>query len=107
MEGLYDWPAPSRKKVAGAPAAQAGDLVFFTVRITDWRGRLVPDADALLSFAVSGDGEIIAVDNGDPTSHVPFYSHEMPAFHGLCSVIVRRTGPGPVRLKVRSPGLRH
>ena len=78
-----------------------GDLVFFTVRITDRRGRLVPDADNLLHFSVQGPGEIIAVDNGDPTSHVPFFSHEMPAFHGLCAVIVRRTGPGRLRLKVR------
>ena len=80
---------------------QAGDLVFYTVRITDRRGRLCPDADNLLHFSVKGPGEILAVDNGDPTSHVPFYSHEMPAFHGLCAVIVRRTGPGTIRLRVR------
>ena len=101
LTGLYDWPKPVRKKVKDMVLPQAGDLVFFTVQVTDWRGRLCPDADNLLHFSVVGPGEIIAVDNGDPTSHVPFYSKEMPAFHGLCAVIVRRTGPGPVRLKVR------
>ena len=89
-----------RETSADVPPAAAGDLVFYSVAVTDWRGRFVPDADDLLRFSVKGPGEIIAVDNGDPTSHVPFYSHEMPAFHGLCAVIVRRTGPGRIRLKV-------
>ncbi len=101
LVGLYDWPKPVRRKVKDAVLPQAGDLVFYTVRITDRRGRLCPDADNLLHFSVKGPGEILAVDNGDPTSHVPFYSHEMPAFHGLCAVIVRRTGPGTIRLRVR------
>ena len=90
---------PRRVQVTGENGS--GDLVFFTVRVTDRRGRLCPDADNLLHFSVKGPGEIIAVDNGDPTSHVPFYSKEMPAFHGLCAVIVRRTGPGRLVLKVR------
>ena len=54
----------------------------------------------------AGPGEIIAVDNGDPTSHVPFYSTEMPAFHGRCAVIVRRTGPGPITVTVSGRGLK-
>ena len=89
-----------RETSADVPPAAAGDLVFYSVAVTDWRGRFVPDADDLLRLSVKGPGEIIAVDNGDPTSHVPFYSHEMPAFHGLCAVIVRRTGPGRIRLTV-------
>ena len=101
LMGLYDWPKPVRRTVRDRVVPQAGDLVFFTVRVTDRRGRLCPDADNLLHFSVEGPGEIIAVDNGDPTSHVPFYSKEMPAFHGLCAVIVRRTGPGRLILKVR------
>ena len=84
---------------ADVPPAEAGNLVFYSAVVTDWRGGLVPGADNLLKFSVKGPGEIVAVDNGDPTSHVPFYSHEMPAFHGLCAVIVRRTGPGRIRLK--------
>ena len=88
-----------RETSADVPSAGAGELVFYSVAVTDWRGRFVPDADNLLKFSIKGPGEIVAVDNGDPTSHVPFYSDEMPAFHGLCAVIVRRTGPGRIRLK--------
>ena len=90
---------PRRVRVTREEFGLPGDLELYTVRVTDRRGRLCPDADNLLKFSVEGPGEIIAVDNGDPTSHVPFYSTEMPAFHGLCAVIVRRTAPGPLRLK--------
>ena len=87
-------------------ADEAGDFIFLTVRVADRRGRLVPDADNLLTFSVSGDAELLVTDAGDPTSHVPFRSDVLPVFHGLCSAIVRRTGPGPVVLRVESPGLK-
>lgn len=81
-------------------------LIYIDIRIADKAGITIPSADNLLTFSVSGAAEIVAVDAGDPTSHVPFFSPECPAFNGLCSVIVRRTGPGPATLTVSSPGLR-
>ncbi|MBO6082375.1 MAG: DUF4982 domain-containing protein [Bacteroidales bacterium] len=82
------------------------DLYYVRVEITDRDGRIVPDACKELSFSISGAGEIVACDAGDPTSHVPFYSTEYPAFNGLCSVIVRRTGKGPFTLRASAQGLR-
>ena len=35
-----------------------------------------------------GPGEIVAVANGDATSHMPFKANEMRAFNGLCLVIL-------------------
>ncbi|MBQ2229538.1 MAG: hypothetical protein II424_03900, partial [Bacteroidales bacterium] len=66
----------------------------------------VPDAANVLTFSVKGPGTILATDAGDPTSHVPFYSQTLPAFHGKASVILRRTAPGPITLQARSAGLR-
>ena len=43
---------------------------------------------------------------GDPTSHVPFYSHKLPAFHGKASVIIRRTAPGPIKVSAKANGLK-
>ena len=83
-----------------------GDLVFVDIDLLDRAGTLVPDADNLLTFSVKGPVEIVAADAGDPTSHVPFYSHKLPAFHGKASVILRRTGKGPAALTVASPGLK-
>ena len=82
------------------------DLIFVTARLEDRNGTLVPDADNLLKFKVKGPAVLVATDAGDPTSHTPFYSPDIRAFHGLASAIVRRTGPGPVTVSVASDGLK-
>ncbi|HTW32104.1 MAG TPA: hypothetical protein VMD76_10510, partial [Candidatus Sulfotelmatobacter sp.] len=47
------------------------DLSIITVAVTDAKGRVVPVADNLVSFGISGGGKIIGVGNGDPSSHEP------------------------------------
>ena len=81
------------------------ELTYVNVDILDARGALVPDAANTLTFSVSGPAVLVATDAGDPTSHVPFCSPALPAFHGKASAIVRRTGEGPVTLTVRASGL--
>ena len=80
------------------------DLVYVTATVLDGHGNPVPDADNLLNFSVKGDAAILATDAGDPTSHVPFYSHSLPAFHGKASAVLRRSGPAT--LTVKAKGLR-
>jgi beta-galactosidase len=90
-----------------AIAADGRDLAFVTVRVTDQDGLTVPRADQALRFSLEGPGEIIATDNGDPTSFEPFPSPNREAFSGLCLVIVRgQPGqPGAIRLKAAGDGL--
>ena len=84
--------------------ADGRDLSFVTVRVTDKDGLTVPCVKNLIRFKIEGPGEIVATDNGDPTSFVPFGSHEREAFDGLCLVIVRsKSGqPGTIKLKAES-----
>ncbi len=82
------------------------DLIYISADITDKAGTLVPDADNILTFGVEGPAVILATDAGDPTSHVPFYSKQLPAFHGKASAILRRTGEGPIKVKVSAQGLK-
>ena len=82
------------------------ELIYVNADVLDRSGHLVPDADNELSFSVKGPAQIVAADAGDPTSHVPFYSPVLPAFHGKASVIVRRTGAGAITLTVKSKGLK-
>lgn len=84
------------------------DLSFIIVEIKDKNGLLVPDANNNLTFSIEGPGEIVATDNGDPTSLVSFASLERPAFNGLCLVIVRSEPKqtGTVKLKVESKTLK-
>jgi beta-galactosidase len=69
--------------------ADGRDLSFITVRVVDRNGELAPRANDRIRFSIQGSGEIVATDNGDPTSFVPFPSHEREAFNGLALVIVR------------------
>jgi beta-galactosidase len=88
-------------------AADGRDLAFVTARVVDAEGRLAPRASNLLSFQVQGAGELVATDNGDPTSFVPFASPERAAFNGLALAIVRGVPgkPGDIRVRAGSPGL--
>jgi beta-galactosidase len=87
--------------------ADGRDLAFVTVRIVDANGLVVPTADHRVRFRVSGGGDLVATDNGDPTDMTAFPSAERSAFNGVVLGIVRAT-PGArddVRVAIESPGL--
>ena len=90
-----------------AVKADGQDLSFVTVTIADKNGLLVPRSKNRIRFAVTGPGEIVAVDNGDATNLESFQSKERNAFNGLCLVIVRtKVGQaGAIKLKAQSEGL--
>ncbi|WBY06386.1 DUF4982 domain-containing protein [Sphingomonas sp. 7/4-4] len=94
-----------RSRIAG----DGRDLVFVTVRVQDAKGRTTPTASNTIRFTVSGPGELIATDNGDPTSFIPFPSATRPAFNGLALAIVRaRPGAkGAITVGAQSDGLAH
>lgn len=87
--------------------ADGRDLAFVTVRVTDAEGRTAPRAKNALSFTLEGPGEIVATDNGDPTSFEPFQAPARKAFNGLALVIVRAKAgqAGELRLTATGDGL--
>lgn len=87
--------------------ADGNDLIFITVKVQDAEGFTVPRSHPLIRFAVDGPGEIIATDNGDATSFVPFSSHERKAFNGLALVIVKakKGAKGKFAVSALSDGL--
>jgi beta-galactosidase len=113
------WWAADEMKTAGEPAglklapdrsdirADGRDLSFVTVTVVDKSGVTAPRADNRIHFEIAGPGEIVATDNGDPTSFEPFPSHNRRAFNGLCLVIVRgEVGhPGRIKLLAKADGL--
>jgi beta-galactosidase len=82
------------------------DLSFVTISIVDKDGTPVPRANNLIHCQLTGPGEIVAMDNGDPTGHQSFQSQQCPAFNGLCLAIIRthKNQPGEIHLKVTSDG---
>lgn len=89
-------------------AADGKDLAFVTVEVLDEQGRPVPTANNELAFTLEGPGEIVATDNGDPTSLVSFKSHQRKAFNGKALAIVKakRDQPGNLKLSVTGKGLK-
>lgn len=86
--------------------ADGKDLSFVTVTILDADGHVVPRADNLVNFNISGPGFIAGVDNGLQTSHEPFKANYRKVFNGLCLAVVQSTGEkGAVTLEASSEGL--
>jgi beta-galactosidase len=106
-------------KTAGPPAkielipdrsvlsADGKDLSYVTVRILDAQGNVVPDADNLINFEVSGTGVLAAADNGLQTSLESFKASHHKAFNGLCMAIVQsKVKAGTITVRASSPGLK-
>ncbi len=105
-------------KTAGAPAkiilqpdrdtisADGRDLSFVTVKVLDKNGVMVPYADNLVNFKISGQGKIVGVDNGSETDHEPFKADYRKAFNGECLVVIQsKNGKGKITLNATSKGL--
>jgi beta-galactosidase len=95
--------APDRDRVT----ADGKDLCFVTLTVADSAGQMVPRSDNEIHFEISGPGEIIATDNGDPTDMTAFPSRDRKAFNGLALVIVRskRGQRGSIVVTAKSKGL--
>ena len=88
-------------------AADGKDLSFVTVKVLDAQGTLVPHADNLIQFDVSGKGKIIGVDNGLQTSNESFKADNRKAFNGLCLAVIQSTEKaGRIILRATSEGMK-
>ena len=106
-------------KSAGAPAnlrlapdratlaADAQDLSYVTVTVTDAQGVIDPNGDALVRFSLTGPGTIVAVGSSDPRSVESFQQPQRKAYQGRCLVVVKASGePGTLRLTAEADGLK-
>jgi beta-galactosidase len=87
--------------------ADGKDLSFITTRILDREGNLVPDADDLIQFTVSGNGQIAGTDNGYQADTRSLKSPARHAWKGLALLILQSNGKkGNITLKATAPGLK-
>ena len=106
-----------KRETAGAPAKivlttdrtalknDGMDCTVIKAEVFDAKGRPVPKADSLITFAVSGPGAVIGVGNGNPNSHEADKASERKAFNGLCCAIVQVTGVGGITVTAMADGL--
>ena len=87
--------------------ADGADISLVTVKIVDTRGRTVPVASNLVTFKVTGAGQLIGVGNGNPVCHEPDKGKQRSAFNGLCLAIIQSARTrGPIVIQADSPGLK-
>lgn len=104
-------------RTAGAPAAvrlsvdrdtisaTPGDVAHVTFEIVDSAGTVVPTADHLVRFSITG-GTILAVDNANLQDLEPYRSDRRRAFNGRGLAYVRSAQPGRVTVTATADGLR-
>jgi len=68
------------------------DLVYITVSITDKDRNLLPTANDLINFEVSGGGKLVGVDNGYQANLDSFKSNSCKLFNGKCIAIIQSIG---------------
>ncbi|MDQ0835289.1 hypothetical protein QF032_007133 [Streptomyces achromogenes] len=90
----------------GSLPADGRSLVFVTADVVDARGTVVPDAEHLISFEVSG-GSLAGLDNGRQESAERYQATTRTAFHGKALAVVRSgVQAGALKVTARADGLR-
>ena len=70
-------------------AADGQSLVYVTAEVTDKQGRVVPDADNLLTFELKGEGSLLATCSGDLKDCVVATSPERKAWKGRAMAVAK------------------
>lgn len=87
------------------------DVAVINITVVDRQGREVPDAAHLIRFSLKGDGKIIGVGNGDPSSHEPDKylvdtAWQRSLFNGKAQLILQAgKTTGTLRFEAKSEGL--
>ncbi|MGT2609656.1 discoidin domain-containing protein [Streptococcus zalophi] len=81
-------------------------LAYVEIEVQDSEGNFVADANNVISIAVEGPAELVAMDNGDATDHQSYQDNNRKAFSGKVVAILRMTGKtGTVKVTASSVGL--
>jgi len=91
---------PDRAEIS----ADGYDLSYVTIEAIDVNGNAIPDADTMLHFEVSGNGELFGVDNGNAADVLSLKGQDKALFSGKALAVVRsiRGEKGEATLTVSS-----
>ncbi|MGG1638928.1 beta-galactosidase GalA [Paenibacillus sp. NRS-1760] len=87
-------------------SADGEDVCIVQAAVVDASGRIVPDANTLITFTLEGPGKLIGTGNGNPECHEQDKQPCRSAYQGLCQVLVRANeANGDIRLIATADGL--
>jgi beta-galactosidase len=90
-----------------ALSADGSDLAHIEIRVVDRTGRRVIPFAHPITVRVTGAGQLVAVDSGNPTDVTPVSAGHRNAFEGRILAIVRPAGiAGTITIHASSPDLR-
>jgi len=95
----------AQESIPGTAQESAPDTYVIKVSIVDDELLVVPTANHSLTFQVDGAGKLLGTGNGNPGDHDSEKTSARQAYHGLCELLVRRTGTGPIRISTFADGL--
>lgn len=83
------------------------DVMRVEVNIIDENDNLVPEADHLIRFQISGPASNIGVENGDILDFAPVKADQRKAFKGKCLLLLQSNlEPGEIEVKAFADGLK-
>lgn len=65
------------------------DVIYLHAKVVDEKGVLCPNASKMISFSVSPNADLVAVDNGNIMSHEQYKANSRLTFRGTCQAILR------------------
>lgn len=100
---------PNQIKITAEPGVLPtgqNDLTYFNIEVLDENGLIVPNAEILVEFEISGSCKLQAVANENPKDMHSFQQPRVNTFRGKCQVIVRLTGEtDEINVSAKSDGL--
>ena len=86
--------------------AKDSELAYLNVEVLDENGWLVPNAEVLVEFKISGSCKLQAIGNGNPTDMKSFRQPKVNTFRGRCQLILRlEPGADEIKIEATSPDL--
>ena len=93
-------------KDSTAVHADGRDVALFYIDVVDAQGNIVPDADNLIRFNVTGSGRLLAVDNGNQADLNSFKLRERKAYKGHAYAVVQAgSTSGYIKINIQADGL--
>ncbi|MBS5165433.1 MAG: S-layer homology domain-containing protein [Butyricicoccus pullicaecorum] len=86
--------------------ADGKDLSYITIDVEDSTGKFVNGAEPEISVEVTGDGKLLALDNGKQSDHTPYTDTSRNAVRGKLLAIVQSTNKsGEFTVTAKASGL--
>lgn len=88
-------------------SADCGQQRLLTVRACDEHGNPYFREESLVNFEIEGNGEILAVDNGNLMGNEPYDEAFIHMYHGQASVLIKCGDiPGIIRVSAHASGMK-